>query len=98
MATAPSTKPVASNGDAKRRRTKTAPENETASERFKRLASARVSKAIQCIRLVGNLTGKNYEYSPAQVQTIIDALTRETVKVQKAFQAPGTKPDDTFTL
>jgi rubrerythrin len=66
-------------------------------EKFKRLASARVTKAIKTIRLIGNLSNRNnYEYTDEQVDKIISALNRE-LKDLKARFSPHDE-DDEFTF
>jgi hypothetical protein len=48
---------------------------ESKSERFRRLANARVNKLIAMIRLIGNLSNPMiYEYRPDQVAQIFTAL------------------------
>lgn len=51
-----------------------APEGETKSQKFVRLGGARVGKALKAIRGIGNLAGRGYEYTPAQVDKIAGAL------------------------
>jgi hypothetical protein len=44
-------------------------------DNFVRLAEARVNKALESIRIVGNLSNKNnYEYSPEEAREILVAL------------------------
>lgn len=47
-----------------------APADETKAQKFSRLASARVSKAVKAIEQIGNLSGSGYERTDAQVQAI----------------------------
>jgi hypothetical protein len=47
---------------------------EDPSDRFVRLAEPRVTKALKAIRLIGNLSGSQYEYDALQVQKIKRAL------------------------
>ena len=45
--------------------------------KFKKLANARVNKAIKLIKLIGNLSNKShYSYSKKQSKQIIDALRK----------------------
>lgn len=54
-------------------------------ENFIRLAEGRVTRAIDSIRVIGNLSNRsNYEYTEADSKRIIDALQSEinALKVQ----------------
>ncbi|MFC1576729.1 hypothetical protein ACFL3N_00125 [Candidatus Omnitrophota bacterium] len=59
-----------------------AAEVESKHDKFKRLASQRVTNAIKKIELIGNLTGSGYESTPEEVEKIFVALqqTIDTVK------------------
>ncbi len=56
---------------------KPAPENESKSERFIRLAQPRVVKAIRTIQIIGNLGSGNYERTQEQVDKIVSVLRTE---------------------
>jgi hypothetical protein len=57
---------------------------------FVRLANARVNKAIESIRLVGNLSNKsNYEYTDEDAERILDALKIALVDCRKRFDMAG---------
>ena len=57
-------------------------------ERFVELGEARVRKATQMLRLIGNLSNtSNYEYSQDDVQKILAALDGELKLVRGKFQA-----------
>lgn len=43
---------------------------ETKAQKFSRLATARVNTALAKIRLIANLSGPGYEYTPEQVSKI----------------------------
>ena len=59
---------------------------ETRSERFKRLAEARVNKLIAMVRLLGNLSNPViYEYRPDQVARIFSALQTELNRARNRF-------------
>ncbi len=62
---------------------------ETPEARFRRLASARVDKALKAIKLIGNLTGTQYKSTSEQREKIDKALS-EAVKGVKESLA-GTK-------
>ena len=56
---------------------------EAKSERFVRLAEARVNKIIKMVRLLGNLSwSSNYEYTTDQVAQIFKALSRLSSTLQ----------------
>lgn len=55
-------------------------------ERFVDLANKRVSKALQTIRLIGNLSNRsNYDYTEDDVVKIFRALHEETAACKKRF-------------
>jgi|HubBroStandDraft_4_1064222.scaffolds.fasta_scaffold05543_14 hypothetical protein len=66
--------------------------NETKSDKFSRLASARVSKAVKAVKNIGALSGKSYEYKPAQVTAIMTYLTDAVRFVHERFSAPSEAP------
>jgi hypothetical protein len=56
--------------------------------RFVKLAEARVRKATQMLRLIGNLSNtSNYEYSQEDAQKILAALEGEMKLLRAKFQA-----------
>ena len=68
-------------------------------ERFVKLAEKRVSRVIQDLRLIGNLSNKsNYEYSDEDVEKIISTLKNEVNKTQKRFESVTSKKKDLFKL
>ncbi len=51
---------------------------EAKSDRFKRLAEARVNKALACLRSIGKLSNRgHYEYCEEDVRKIFQTLKRE---------------------
>lgn len=71
---------------------------EPKSERFVRLAEARVNKIIKMVRLLGNLSwSSNYEYTTDQVAQIFRALQTELNKARQRF-ATGKKKKQRFSL
>ena len=58
--------------------------------KFKKLANARVNKAIKLIKLIGNLSNKShYSYSKKQSKQIIDALQQEINFIKNKFNSPS---------
>lgn len=56
-------------------------------EKFVRLATKRVSRALKSIQLIGNLSNKsNYDYSEEDVQKIFKALQEEMNACRKKFE------------
>lgn len=67
--------------------------------RFVRLAENRVSRAINSIRLIGNLSNKsNYSYTDADVRAIISALQSEINNLKGQFNKKDSKSSDQFRL
>ena len=57
-------------------------------ERFVELGEARVKKATQMLRLIGNLSNpSNYAYSAEDAQQILSALDAEMKLLRAKFQA-----------
>lgn len=61
-------------------------DNETKAETFQRLANKRVNNALDKIRLIGNLSSANYEYTEEQVNKIEDALRMATDRIMDKFR------------
>ena len=73
--------------------------NETKSERFHRLAEARVNKIIAMMRLLGNLCKTGfYEYDRNQVEQIFTALQLELIKNKMRFLQPQREKRKRFSL
>jgi mitochondrial fission protein ELM1 len=69
-------------------------------ERFVELGEARVRKAAQMLRLIGNLSNtSNYEYSQEDAQKILSALDNEMKLLKAKFQAAlSRRSKDEFKL
>ena len=59
-------------------------QGESKHDKFKRIATKRVTNAIKKIELLGSLSGYSYEYSEEEVEKIFSAL-QETVNNTKAL-------------
>lgn len=71
------------------------PQKETKDERFHRVAQARVNKALDRIRLLGNCSKSSiYGYSQNQVDQIFDTLQAELTAARARFEVPWSR----FTL
>lgn len=56
-------------------------------DNFIRLAEGRVTRAIDSIRVIGNLSNRsNYEYTEEDTKRIIDALQREVNELKLQFK------------
>lgn len=72
---------------------------ETKNEKFRRLASMRVSKALHTIDLVGNLSGSSYEYSIEEVNKIFSVFNTQLKAVYERFQPKKDGPKkEVFSL
>ena len=69
-------------------------------QRFVELGEARVRKASQMLRLIGNLSNtSNYEYSQEDAQKIFSALDNEIKLLRTKFQAAlSRRAKDDFKL
>ena len=71
--------------------------NETKAEKFVRLASKRVTKTLNNIRQIGQLSGAGYECTPEQVAKMFGALNAAAETAYNRFNAKGaSKSDDGF--
>ena len=67
--------------------------------RFVALAEARTDKAINAIRLLGNLSNRtNYEYTDADVVQIVKALESEVRSLKAKFLEAGSGRPSSFKL
>lgn len=63
---------------------------ESKREKFIRLAETRTNKALEMIRLIGNLANKSvYDYSDKDVQKIFKALETEIEMAKKQYDVIG---------
>ena len=59
---------------------------ESKEDRFKRLAEPRVNRALEKIRIIGNLTTSQYAFTPEQARKIIMALQGAVSEVEQKFK------------
>ncbi len=63
--------------------------------KFTQLASARVSKALKDIQLIGNLSNRsNYDYTDEDVAKIFKALGDELVACRRRFESARKKTNE----
>ena len=77
-------------------------EDESVSPRrlkFAELATKRVNKATQAIRVIGNLSNKsNYEYTDQDVRLIIRELNAAVADVKRRFSNGNSADSDNFRI
>lgn len=61
------------------------PDNESKADRFVRVVTPRVAKAMKAISTIGFCASATYECTPAQSAQIISALTRSVDTLAKRF-------------
>jgi len=68
-------------------------------DKFVNLAEARVSRAMQAIRVIGNLSNRsNYEYTEEDIRKIVKAIAAETEAMQARFRSADAKARPVFKL
>ena len=72
---------------------------ETKRQKFERLATSRVDKALNAIAIIGGLASKtNYDYTPEHVAAIFKALEGEMTKLQARFTNPAQVAESGFSF
>jgi hypothetical protein len=67
--------------------------------KFVELANNRVTRALNDIRLIGNLSNRSaYDYSEEDVKKIVRALQREIETMRGRFGTAGKGSDSEFSL
>lgn len=68
-------------------------------EKFVELAEARTTKAVKAIKLVGNLSNRQYyEFDENDSEKIIAALKDAVADVEARMSPQGKKPEAVFRL
>jgi len=68
------------------------PENETASGRFKRLATSRTNNILRQFRILGNLSNRgSYHYTEEEVEKMFSEIERRVKEVKSRFHFPKEK-------
>lgn len=71
---------------------------ETPHDKFRRLAESRVNRALNDIRLIGNLSNRNnYDFTSEEVEKIFRALDSELKQVKARF-LEGARRESEFRL
>lgn len=80
------------------RRKQSISKDETKSERFSRVVTPRVNKAIKAIKVIGYCTGSSYEYTPMQSAEIIKVLAKAVDSLNDRFEKKAELQEEfTFT-
>jgi uncharacterized protein YecE (DUF72 family) len=74
-------------------------ETEDKREKFERIALARMNRALNAVRLIGNLASYNYDWTEADVELMRQKLDEVADQTFARFQRHkrGEKPTFTFT-
>jgi len=73
------------------------PKNESKRDRFKRVVTPRVNKALKMIGLVGNQAGTAYEYTSNDIEEIMSVLREKVDAVENQYMGKG-KAESGFKL
>lgn len=79
----------------KTRKTQTIPTDESKADRFTRVVSPRVSKAVKAIGVIGFCAGSTYEFTPEQVVQINNVLEKAIMALRAKFES---KPTETTSF
>lgn len=72
---------------------------ESKESKFRRLAEARVNRAIHSLRSISSLANRQiYSYDGAQVKKILAALRKEVAAIRSRFDDPGCARSGKFRL
>ena len=70
------------------------PKDESKSVRFIRVVTPRVVKAVKAIKVIGYCSGSTYDFTPEQVNQIIEVLREAIGSVTDSFAAKVSKQDE----
>ena len=73
-------------------------EGESKHDKFKRLATQRVTNAIKKIELIGNLSSSGYEYTPEEVEKIFASLGQTLDNTKSRFSKSKKEETGKFEL
>lgn len=68
--------------------------NESKAEKFLRIAPKRMTKVLNGIRQLGQLSSGGYEYTPQQVQKMFQAIAEASESAFKKFGSRGDKKSE----
>jgi hypothetical protein len=64
----------------------TIPSNETKEQKFMRVVTPRIKKAVRAIRVIGNCFSTGYIYTPEQAAKILNTLAGELTVLESLTQ------------
>lgn len=73
-------------------------ENETKAEKFIRIGQVRVTKAIESVSRLENLSGSSYEYTEEQVEKMFGAIQQALDDAKAKFNKKKEKEKKSFTF
>ena len=73
-------------------------EVETKHDKFKRLATQRVTNALKKVELIGNLATSSYEYSTEEVEKIFTSLQQTLDSTKNRFSKSKKEETKKFEL
>ena len=73
-------------------------EGESKHDKFKRLASQRVTNAIKKIELIGNLSSPGYEYAAEEIEKIFATLEQTLESTKSKFSKAKREEAGKFEL
>lgn len=87
----------ASNKKAKKERAKVDP-NETKAQKFVRLGTKRINRAVKVVKQLAQLAGSGYDSTPEQRKKITDALDAAVKHVKDRFAGQKEAAAESITL
>jgi ABC-type Fe3+-hydroxamate transport system substrate-binding protein len=67
--------------------------------KFRELAEKRTNKALEAIRLIGNLSNRqNYTYEDHEARKVLKALRDAVAEIEAKFSKPSGRPGGEFKL
>jgi len=73
-------------------------EGESKHDKFKRLATLRVTNAIKKIEIIGNLSSAGYEYNPEEIEKIFMSLQQTLDSTKSRFSKSKKEETGKFEL
>lgn len=73
------------------------PEKESKADRFIRVVTPRVVRAMKSIRVIGYCSGAAYDFTPQAVEQIVDALANELKVMGDKFSSKSSAVSE-FTI
>jgi len=71
---------------------------ENKQDKFRRLAEKRMTALLKAFRLVGNLSGANYDYDQDDIDKILAAIDAAKEQLEYRFAEPSKSDDVSFSF